>query len=212
MRPVSEPPGRRTPGLAAGFTTPPVRAARDARAGGPADGTVTVTQMRRALGRRLAAMRNRAGLSQWDLAPLTGYSRSTLSDAELGRHRLRREFWLRCDALLKADGRLVAAYDRTETAAAVISQRARSTAQLARDQHASARLQAVQPVAGGGTQEMAGGDRPDPPGEHGREHSREPGRAPCREPGREQGGSLLAMEACPHCRRPIAVLVVPAGP
>ena len=99
--------------------------------------------MRRALGRQLAAMRNRAGLSQWDLAPLTGYSRSTLSDAELGRHRLRREFWLRCDGLLKADGRLVAAYDRIETAAAVISQRARSTAQLARDQHASARLQAV---------------------------------------------------------------------
>ena len=106
--------------------------------------------MRRALGRQLAAMRNRAGLSQWDLAPLTGYSRSTLSDAELGRHRLRREFWLRCDALLKADGRLVTAYDRIETAAAVISQRARSTAQLARDQHASARLQAVL-VAGGGT-------------------------------------------------------------
>ena len=138
----------RPPGLAAGFTAPPARAAR---AAGPADGAETVTQMRRALGRQLAAMRNRAGLSQWDLAPRTGYSRSTLSDAELGRHRQRREFWLRCDGLLKADGRLVAAYDRTETAAAVISQRARSTAQLARDQHASARVQAVHPVAGGGT-------------------------------------------------------------
>ncbi len=193
MRPVSEPPGRRPPGLPAGFTAPPARAAR---ATGPADGTETVTQMRRALGRQLAAMRNRAGLSQWDLAPLTGYSRSTLSDAELGRHRQRREFWLRCDGLLKADGRLVAAYDRTETAAAVISQRARSAAQLARDEHASARLQAVHPVAGGGTQELAVDNRPDPPGEQ----------------GREPGGSLLAMEACPHCRRPIAVLVVPAGP
>ncbi len=189
MRPVSEPPGRRPPGLAAGFTAPPARAARPA---GPADGAETVTQMRRALGRQLAAMRNRAGLSQWDLAPRTGYSRSTLSDAELGRHRQRREFWLRCDGLLKADGRLVAAYDRTETAAAVISRRARSTAQLARDQHASARVQAVHPVAGGGTQDVAGDNRPDPPG--------------------EPGGSLLAMEACPHCRRPIAVLVVPGGP
>ncbi len=211
MRPVSEPPGRRTPGRAAGFTTPPAqaaRAARAARAAGPADGTETVTQMRRALGGQLAAMRNRAGLSQWDLAPLTGYSRSTLSDAELGRHRLRREFWLRCDALLKADGRLVAAYDRTETAAAVISQRARSTAQLARDQHVSARLQAVHPETGGGTQELAGDNRPDLPGEPGCEPGREPG---C-EPGREQGGSLLAMETCPHCRRPITVLVVPAGP
>ena len=196
MRPVSEPPGRRAPGLAAGFTAPPARAARAARAAGPADGAETVTQMRRALGRQLAAMRNRAGLSQWDLAPRTGYSRSTLSDAELGRHRQRREFWLCCDGLLKADGRLVAAYDRTETAAAVISQRARSTAQLARDQHASARVQAVHPVAGGGTRELAGDNRPDPPGGQ----------------GREPGGSLLAMEACPHCRRPIAVLVVPAGP
>ena len=194
MRPVSEPPGRRPPGLAAGFTAA-ARAARAARAAGPADGAETVTQMRRALGRQLAAMRNRAGLSQWDLAPRTGYSRSTLSDAELGRHRLRREFWLRCDGLLKADSRLVAAYDRTEMAA-VISQRARSTAQLARDQHASARVQAVHPVAGGGTREMAGDNWPDPPGEQ----------------GREPGGSLLAMEACPHCRRPIAVLVVPAGP
>ena len=77
-----------------------------------APGAETLTQLRRALGRQLAAMRNRAGLSQWELAPLTGYSRSTLSDAELGRHRLRREFWLRCDELLKADSHLVASYDR----------------------------------------------------------------------------------------------------
>ena len=161
-----------------------------------APGAETVTQLRRALGRQLAAMRNRAGLSQWELAPLTGYSRSTLSDAELGRHRLRREFWLRCDGLLKAGGRLVAAYDRTETAAAVTSLRARSTAQLARDQRASARPQTVHPVAAGGTRELAGDNRPGPPGEQ----------------RREPGGSVLAMEACPHCRRPIAVLVVPAGP
>jgi DNA-binding XRE family transcriptional regulator len=138
--------------------------------------------MRRALGRQLAAMRNRAGLSQWELAPLTGYSRSTLSDAELGRHRLRREFWLRCDELLKADSRLVASYDRTETVAAVVRQRARSKAQLARDQHASARLQAVYPA-----------------------------RPPADDNGRDPGGSLVSMEACPHCRRPIAVLVVPAA-
>ena len=211
MRPVSEPSGGRPPGgrptgLRAGFTAP---AARVPRNSGSADGTETVTQMRRALGRQLAAMRNRAGLSQWDLAPLTGYSRSTLSDAELGRHRLRREFWLRCDGLLKADGRLVAAYDRIETAAAVISQRARSTAQVAREQHASGRLQAVAPA--GGPQELGGDNRPDPPGEQAREQAREQGREQGREEAREQGGSLLAMEACPHCRRPIAVLVVPGS-
>ena len=106
----------------------------------------TVTQLRRALGRQLAAMRNRAGLSQWELAPLTGYSRSTLSDAELGRHRLRRDFWLRCDELLKADSRLVASYDRVESAAAVMRERARSTAQLAREEHAPAGRQAVRPA------------------------------------------------------------------
>ncbi len=151
-----------------------------------APGAETVTQLRRALGRQLAAMRNRAGLSQWELAPLTGYSRSTLSDAELGRHRLRREFWLRCDELLEADGRLVACYDRVESAAAGLRQRARSTAQLARGEHAQAGLQAV---------------RPAPPGN------------PNREPAAgDPAESLVTMEACPHCRRPIAVLVVPAVP
>ena len=144
----------------------------------------TVAQMRRALGQQLAAMRNRAGLSQWELAPLTGYSRSTLSDAELGRHRLRREFWLRCDELLKADSRLVASYDRIETAAAIMRPRARSTAELARDQDASARLQAVRPA---------------------------PAPVSADDTGRDPAGSLAAMEACPHCRRPIAVLVVPAA-
>ena len=144
----------------------------------------TVAQMRRALGQQLAAMRNRAGLSQWDLAPLTGYSRSTLSDAELGRYRLRREFWLRCDELLKADGRLVASYDRIEAAAAIIHQHARRTAELARDQDASARLQAVRPA---------------------------PAPVPADDTGRPPADSLVAMEACPHCRRPIAVLVVPAA-
>ena len=144
--------------------------------------------MRRALGQQLAAMRNRAGLSQWELAPLTGYSRSTLSDAELGRHRLRREFWLRCDELLKADSRLVASYDRIETAAAIMRQRARSTAELARDQDASARLQAVRAAPVSAERPVSADDT-----------------------GRDPAGSLVAMEACPHCRRPIAVLVVPAA-
>jgi len=85
----------------------------------------SILQMRRALGRQLAALRNRAGLSQWDLAPLTGYSRSTLSDAELGRHRLRREFWVRCDGLLRAENRLIAGFDQIESAGAVLRQRAR---------------------------------------------------------------------------------------
>jgi hypothetical protein len=164
----------------------------------------TVAQMRRALGQQLAAMRYRAGLSQWELAPLTGYSRSTLSDAELGRHRLRRAFWLRCDELLKADSRLVASYDRIETAAAVVRQRARSMAERARDQDASARLQAVRPAPAPVSADDTGRDPVS---------ADDTGRDPVSadDTGRDPAGSLGAMEACPHCRRPIAVLVVPAA-
>ena len=116
----------------------------------------SLLQMRRALGRQLAALRNRAGLSQWDLAPLTGYSRSALSDAELGRHRLRRRFWVRCDELLRAEGQLVAGYDRIESVG------------------------------------------PEPP---------VPAR-PARRARETHHGSRVALEACPHCHRPIAVLIV----
>ena len=139
----------------------------------------SLLQMRRALGRQLAAQRNRAGLSQWDLAPLTGYSRSTLSDAELGRHRLSREFWVRCDELLKGERRLVASYDRIESAGAVLRQRASRSAQLARDELATARLRSVRPVPE---------EEPAPP--------------------EVAGASRVELEACPHCRRPIAVLIV----
>jgi DNA-binding XRE family transcriptional regulator len=145
----------------------------------------SLLQMRRALGRQLAALRNRAGLSQWDLAPLTGYSRSTLSDAELGRHRLRREFWLRCDELLKAEGRLAASYDRIETAATIMEQRSHGpdTGAAARPARTSrAPLRAVPPAPDHDSAPASG------------RHSR------------------IAMEACPHCHRPIAVLVVPSTP
>jgi transcriptional regulator with XRE-family HTH domain len=106
-----------------------------------------IWEQRRALGRRLAALRSRSGFSQWEFAPLTGYSRSTLSDAELGRHRLRREFWQRCDDALQADGALIAAYDRIEAQASVARRTARSQAQVAREQQASARLHALLPAS-----------------------------------------------------------------
>jgi hypothetical protein len=176
-------------------------------------GAESLLQMRRALGRQLAAMRNRAGLSQWDLAPLTGYSRSTLSDAELGRHRLRREFWLRCDGLLQGEGRLVTSYDRIESAGAVLRQRSGHTAQQARDQLVSARLRAVRPF-------------PEPPAAPLDPAPLDPAPldpapldpaplepAPPVQPAPAQSytGSRVAMEACPHCRRPIAVLIVASG-
>ena len=106
-----------------------------------------VWEQRRALGRRLAALRSRSGFSQWEFAPLTGYSRSTLSDAELGRHRLRREFWQRCDEALMSEGVLTAAYDRIETLATAVRRSARIQAQAVREEKASRRLQALLPAS-----------------------------------------------------------------
>ncbi len=108
--------------------------------------TERIWEQRRALGRRLASLRSRSGFSQWEFAPLTGYSRSTLSDAELGRHRLRREFWQRCDEALVSDGVLTAAYDRIEALAVAVRRTARSQAQAAREEQASRRLQALLPA------------------------------------------------------------------
>jgi Helix-turn-helix domain len=230
-----------------------------------AGGPEALWQMRRALGRQLAALRNRAGLSQWEFSPLTGYSRSTLSDAELGRHRLRREFWQRCDELLKADGHLVGSYDRIETAAALMRQRARSTAQVTREQDASARLRAIPPLnpSGGASETGEGGGAsqggdggagdgdhvpaaidlvhdsgpaacdPDTPGPGAPDQKAagpatlSPGAlgaatlgpggpppgtafpgspAPARRPGSPP------VDVCPHCHRPIAVVIVPTAP
>ena len=43
---------------------------------------------RRALGRQLAALRDAAGLTQHDLAPLVGYGRSTVGTVEIGKQRV----------------------------------------------------------------------------------------------------------------------------
>lgn len=150
-----------------------------------------IWELRRALGRQLAALRSRAGFSQWEFAPLTGYSRSSLSDAELGRHRLRREFWVRCDAALAGGGALVAAYDRIEATAAALRRKARSQAQAARDEQASERLAALLPVAGATD---AG-----------------PARAGGAEAGAGGAGPAV-VEQCPHCRQPVAVVIVAAAP
>jgi DNA-binding XRE family transcriptional regulator len=154
----------------------------------------SVQQMRRALGRQLAALRNRAGLSQWDLAPLTGYSRSTLSDAELGRHRLRRQFWVRCDELLKAENRLVASYDQIESAGAMLQQRSGAPAPRLQAVQPVQPLQPVQPI------QPVQPVQPVPP---------EPPPDSRPDPVAADRGSRVAVESCPHCRRPIAVLLVP---
>lgn len=74
---------------------------------------------RRALGRQLAEFRTVAGLSQHQLGPLTHYGRSTVANVEVGRQNVTRDFWQRCDELLKANGALVHGYDELE---ALVSQ------------------------------------------------------------------------------------------
>jgi len=57
--------------------------------------------LRRDLGRRLAAARRAAGYTQQRLATATGYSRSTVSNAEIGHPDVARVFWIRCDEILR---------------------------------------------------------------------------------------------------------------
>jgi transcriptional regulator with XRE-family HTH domain len=189
-----------------------------------------VWEQRRALGRRLAALRSRSGFSQWEFAPLTGYSRSTLSDAELGRHRLRREFWQRCDEALASGGMLIAAYDQIEAQAMEVRRRARSRAQAAREEQASRRLQSLLRAraagerAGGAaagsppeapTPDVQAGPAPDPQAVaadgitwgHAVPADAATARAALADP-----STLAVAERCPHCHQPVTVLIVAAPP
>ena len=55
---------------------------------------------RKSLGRRLATARVAADLTQRQLAAVVGYSRSTVSNAELGHPDVARGFFVRCDQAL----------------------------------------------------------------------------------------------------------------
>jgi transcriptional regulator with XRE-family HTH domain len=94
--------------------------------------------MARELGRQLAALRRQAGLTQHDLAGLAGYSRSTISVAEIGRQSQTREFWEACDKALESGGVLAAGADQIDAvreaeqrAAALAAQEARQARALA---------------------------------------------------------------------------------
>ena len=206
-----------------------------------------VWEQRRALGRRLAALRSRSGFSQWEFAPSTGYSRSTLSDAELGRHRLRREFWQRCDEALMSEGLLTAAYDRIEALATAVRRSARIQAQAVREEQASRRLQALLPassaeglglgpaglgpagrfpagavVRDGGSVlggSVLGGSvlGASAPVGSAATAPASPGAAPHPDAAAQPQGEAVPLrpavtERCPHCRQPVAVMIVAAVP
>lgn len=61
------------------------------------------------LGRALAEWRKTAGLTQRELALLLLYSRSGIANVETGRQTTTRDFWLRADRQLDADGLLIKA-------------------------------------------------------------------------------------------------------
>jgi transcriptional regulator with XRE-family HTH domain len=198
-----------------------------------------IWEQRRALGRRLAALRSRAGFSQWEFAPLTGYSRSTLSDAELGRHRLRREFWQRCDEALMSEGVLTAAYDRIEALATAVRRSALIEAQAVREEKASRQLQALLPASsaeGPGPAGLGGaglGVAPDgsalggpvlggpvlggpaPAGSAAAAAASSGAAAHPDTAAQPQGEAVPSppevMERCPHCHQPVAVIIVAAA-
>jgi DNA-binding XRE family transcriptional regulator len=110
------------------------------------------------LGRQLAALRRKAGLTQVKLGAVIGFSRTTVSVAEIGRVSHSREFWRACDKALGTGGVLTAGADQIgavrnagEHAAACAAQEAREARALAaftaaREQHGvSAGVSAVQP-------------------------------------------------------------------
>lgn len=93
--------------------------------------------MRRELGRQLAALRREAGLTQQGLAALAGFSRSTISLAEIGRQSQARQFWESCDKALDTGGTLSAGADQIvrvrdaeQRAAAIAAQEAREARAL----------------------------------------------------------------------------------
>jgi len=99
-----------------------------------------IEAVRRALGERLASLRTAAGLSQPQLAPLVGYSRSTLANAETGRRPAAREFWQRCDEVLATGGVLGRQYDEL----AARKQKRQAAAQQAARAERLARIEQAQ--------------------------------------------------------------------
>jgi transcriptional regulator with XRE-family HTH domain len=74
----------------------------------------TVPALLRELGQQLAALRREAGLTQENLGALAGFSRSTVSVAEIGRQPHAREFWAACDKALDSGGVLAAGFDQID--------------------------------------------------------------------------------------------------
>src|ERR1700719_2367148 len=71
---------------------------------------------RRELGRQLAGARKAAGYTQEQLGAAAGYSRSTVSNAEIGHPDVARVFWARCEKVLKGGRVFTLAFDQIRAA------------------------------------------------------------------------------------------------
>jgi DNA-binding XRE family transcriptional regulator len=71
-----------------------------------------ITQLRRELGRDLAAQRKAAGMLQEELAGKIGHTRGSLSNAETGNRDKSRKFWQACDDVLGTGTHFADSYDR----------------------------------------------------------------------------------------------------
>jgi len=80
-----------------------------------------VAEMRRELGRQLAARRRAAGYVQRELGVLVGYSRTAIANAETGGARLGRQLWERADRVLRTGELFARGYDRIQAQAAAES-------------------------------------------------------------------------------------------
>ncbi|MFI7336181.1 helix-turn-helix domain-containing protein [Micromonospora aurantiaca (nom. illeg.)] len=70
-----------------------------------------LSDVKRALGRRLGRWRRTRGLTQDDVARRVHSTRSTVANVESGRQVVDRVFWAQCESLLQADGELIKGYD-----------------------------------------------------------------------------------------------------
>jgi Helix-turn-helix domain len=86
-----------------------------------------LADLKRALGAQLAASRRAVEIGQQQVAHKTGYSRSSVAHAEAGRQLLSREFWKTADELLKAEGALLAGYERVHAFQQEQQRRSRET-------------------------------------------------------------------------------------
>jgi hypothetical protein len=101
-----------------------------------------IAEARCVLRRQLASRRQAAGYNQTDLAPLTGYGRSTVANVETGRQKVARDFWRRCDDALGAGGALTRRFDEIES----MVQRQRVTAAKRTQAERASRVQRLQQV------------------------------------------------------------------